>query len=154
MALGGWSIDSLLYDWILNNLDSNKIILELGSGDGTIELLKNWTVYSIEEDENFVNLHHQNYIHAPIINDWYDTTKFVNLPEKVDLILVDGPANAKRIGFFNNLELFIKLKPSFLIFDDVDREDDYDCYKKVLETIQFKETGIIKDNKKFAYIKL
>ena len=47
--LNGWNIGENLYEWIIDNIEPNKTILELGSGTGTIELVKHYNVFSVEQ---------------------------------------------------------------------------------------------------------
>ena len=130
----------------------------MGSGNATEYLSKKWKMISIEEDQDWIDKFDSNYIFAPIKNDWYDIDSIVNnLPKKVDVILIDGPAHGKRIGFFENLDIFLKLRPSILIFDDVERQNDFECYKKSLDRINSEfvtETNIFSSSKKFAIIRI
>ena len=117
-----WTIPKELFDWIRANLPDGKTILELGSGDGTDELRKHYTVHSIEHDLAFVK--EGNYIHAPIIRyrgyDWYDLTKLKALP-KYDLLLIDGPTSViGRRGFIKHRDLFNLNVP--IVIDDTQRE--------------------------------
>ena len=117
-----WTIPKELFDWIRANLPDGKTILELGSGEGTHELRKHYTVHSIEHDLAFVK--EGNYIHAPIIRyrgyDWYDLTKLKALPE-YDLLLIDGPTSViGRRGFTKHLDLFNLNVP--IVIDDTQRE--------------------------------
>ena len=61
------AIDLELYKLIAMILPEGKTILELGSGDGTAALVKRWNVISVENDKKYVGLHHDNYIHAPLV---------------------------------------------------------------------------------------
>jgi hypothetical protein len=124
-------------EFIINYLPSNSNILELGSGEGTGILSQYFSMISIEHDENFINRHESKWIHAPIVNEWYDTevvrSALSNL--KYDLIIVDGPGGrawqgkTKRIGFFDNLGLFNTNVP--ILIDDTDREDGKELVEKL-----------------------
>lgn len=46
MELGGWAISEELFEWIKENVDEGSVILELGSGAGTGELAKDYTMFS------------------------------------------------------------------------------------------------------------
>ena len=123
--LNSWAISEELYEWIKNNLEHGKTILEFGSGKGTIELTKHWTVYSVEQDLKWIGLApDSNYIHAPLKAKWYDTDiVFSNIPKKYDLILVDGPKGAKyRAGIDEHWDKFNTNVP--LLFDDTHRKKD------------------------------
>ena len=73
----------------------NSTILELGSGTGTIELVKHYTVYSIEHQKQWVGeASRSNYIYAPLktyggVFNWYDNHYLNNLPKDYDLLLID-----------------------------------------------------------------
>lgn len=156
---GGWSIDKSLYDWLVLNLESNKVILELGSGLSTKYLCENWKVYSVEESEDWINKSESNYIFAPIVNDYYDLKLLSdNLPVNVDCILVDGPAYGNRARFHDNINIFLNLNPSIIVFDDVDRKYDYELYiivKDYLINNSYDiESDLVTENKQFAYIKI
>lgn len=159
MIFGEWSIDISLFNWLKSNIDSGKVLLELGSGRSTSELYKIFNVYSIEENIGWVGKYHNNYIYAPIKDNWYDLESIRNgIPKSIDAILIDGPAHGDRNGFFENIELFLDLSPEILIFDDVDRENDYNCYLNVVKYLRDKniniQTEVISDVKKFSFIKI
>ncbi|MGE0009780.1 MAG: hypothetical protein AB7F19_04500 [Candidatus Babeliales bacterium] len=119
-----WSISKELFDYITHLLPQGSTILELGSGWGTGELAKKYTMYSIENDSNWLHKYKSTYIFAPIIDGWYDTAVLSKqLPEKYDLILIDGPPAAiGRNKFYTNIHLFNTNVP--MIFDDVNRPDE------------------------------
>ena len=152
---GSWSIDHELFKWMISNIESDKIILELGSGRSSSEIVKIWKLYSIEENIDWVNKFHNNYIYAPLKDKWY-SIDISKLPKKVDVILIDGPAHGDRIGFFENFSIFEKLEPTLFIFDDVDRPEDFNCYQNVLKLLNNRKTltDVISYNKRFAYIKI
>ena len=136
--LGGWAIDVECYEYIRNILPTGKTILEFGSGSGSNELSKYYTLYSIEHDPKWVDKYNTNYIYVPLspiiigesyIN-WYNKEKLKKqLPEEYDLILVDGPPEGvspnrnSRQGLYYNLELF-NFNNTIIIFDDVQRKMD------------------------------
>jgi hypothetical protein len=143
---GGWSIDKECYDKIIEILPEGKILLEFGSGRITNEFAKRYVVYSVEHDEEWVGVSSgSTYIHAPLKLDninpliyWYDVEKLKNqLPEKYDLILIDGPPASMslnrmtRQGFYRNLDLF-NLNDVILVFDDVHRKTDMENMLLVL----------------------
>ena len=118
-----WTIPKELFDWIRDNLPDGKTILELGSGHGTDELRKHYTVYSIEHDLAWIK--EGNYIYAPIIRypggyDWYDVSKLTRLPE-YDLLLIDGPTGSiGRVGVVIHRFMFDLDVP--IVIDDTHRE--------------------------------
>ena len=158
---GGWAIDLNCYEEIRNLLPENSTILEFGSGSGTAELIKNYTVYSIEHNKDWLNKYDTNYIHAPIkeykennhVYRWYDKDIIKKeIPASYDLILVDGPPSnvmpngSSRMGFYYNLDLF-NLKDSIIIFDDVNRNPDFNNMKMIADKLN-RRYEIIKSKSK------
>lgn len=136
--LGGWSIDQQVYDFIISNLPKGSTILELGSGYGTEVLSKNYTMYSIEHDKRFVGKYKSTYIHAPMVEGWYDKsvleTKLEALRGKYELILVDGPIGNEsnsRIGFYENISMFDT--DLLMVFTDTNRDGERRTFDKVLK---------------------
>lgn len=123
-SFGGWSISKELFDWILNNIPKGSTILELGSGDGTKELVKFYNVYSVEHDIEWVGLVPEStYIYAPLIDGWYDVEVLKDkLPITYDLLLIDGPIGKNRVNIIHHYEMFNKNVP--IIIDDTNREND------------------------------
>ena len=133
----GWSISPELLEKIKEIVPENSTILELGSGAGTIELCKCYSVISVEHDPRYMNLSPSKYILAPIMpfrkecavfpedKGWYSREVLrTELPKlKYDAILVDGPPNhIGRGGFAKWLDLFNTNVPIFV--DDVERTRD------------------------------
>lgn len=123
---GGWSIDKELFDYIRSILSDGKTLLELGSGWTSSKFSEYYEVYSVEHNSFWLGQYNTHYIYAPIINGWYDVVALEkNLPQKYDLILVDGPTgDIGRGGFFTNLHLFDTNVP--IIFDDVNRKAEHE----------------------------
>jgi len=131
-----WSIDLAVLTAIRQLVPQGSTIVELGSGSGTINLVKEYTVYSIEDDEKWLGYcEDSNYIHAPLVEldnvesfartvRWYDPEILKHsLPEKYDLLLVDGPSGEKgRDGLLANMELFNTDIP--IVIDDTLREHE------------------------------
>jgi hypothetical protein len=123
-SFGGWAISRKLFEWILNHLPKGSTILELGSGNGTKELVKFYNVYSVEHNIEWVNLVPEStYIYAPLINGWYDVEILKQeLPTHYDLLLIDGPIGKNRVNIINHYKMFKTDIP--IIIDDTNREDD------------------------------
>jgi len=120
---GGSGISESMYRWITAHLPAGKHILELGSGDASTRFLSSsYRMTSVEHNPAYVNKYRSRYIHAPIVNGWYDTAILeTQLPRDYDLILVDGPVGSEpRAGFKNNLGLFKTNVP--IIIDDTWRD--------------------------------
>ncbi len=151
-AFGEWSIDKELFDFIRNILPEGKTIVEMGSGWASGELSKYYTVYSIEHDRKWLNKYDTNYIFAPIKDRWYDVDIVENnLPKEYDLILVDGPpGHIGRGGFLSHLNIF--KTDIIIIFDDVNRHNDYNLMVGVAEKLNREFTIHGSGNKKFGVI--
>ena len=127
-----WAIPTDVYHLILNLLPKNSIILEFGSGTGTVKLAKRFKMISIEHDEKYLHLSKKStYIHAPIVDystnggyRWYDVEKIKNsLPKKYNLILIDGPPGSiGRLGAKYHLDMLDLKKP--ILVDDVNRDEE------------------------------
>ncbi len=133
-GFGGWSIDYECFQEITKLMPYRGTLLELGSGPVTHKLAKCYTVYSIEDNIDYMEgLPHG--IHAPISRGWYCLNNN-QLPEKYDLILVDGPSNrtGSRMGFFNHRNQFNLDVP--IVMDDVNRPEE----RAVLDLLA-RETG-------------
>jgi hypothetical protein len=122
----GFLMCNEIHEWIESNIPKGGTILELGSGKGTLRLVENYTVYSIEHSKKWMNKYGSNYIYAPIKNKWYDIEAIKKgIPEHYDVLLVDGPprkidgVKIGRLPLFDHLDLFNTDVP--IIIDDADR---------------------------------
>lgn len=120
---GGWSIDQVVFGWMMSNLRIGSRILELGSGWATGKMAEYYTMNSIEDADSFIGKHKSNYIYAKSDSGWYDRTVLeAELPKiKYDLILIDGPEHNKRWRIMENMDLFDWNKP--VIIDDCQEGD-------------------------------
>lgn len=133
-----WEVEDAIIQKIESLVFTGRPILELGSGIGSTKRLseKGYKVTSIEHDPLYLDkIPNVNYIYAPIKehkliqkfekNQWYDASVLRRkLPTSYDLILVDGPTSTYgRQGFIKYWDLFKKDVP--IIFDDINRPDDY-----------------------------
>lgn len=134
-AFGSWSVSQELFDYILTLIPAGSTIVELGSGWATGEFAKHYTMYSIENNEKWLNKYASNYIYAPIVNGWYDAKKVAaGLPKNYSLILIDGPMGTIGRGkFYDNLHLFNTQVP--MIFDDINRSAEYELMVKVSQKL-------------------
>lgn len=121
------------------------IILELGSGLGTsklVDLFGHEMVFSIEQNEEWLNKYHDNYIYAPLKehkpiknhdgNLWYDARVLERELPKIDydIILVDGPCPpGGRAGLTKYFDLFKHDVP--IVFDDLHRYRDFKIIKSI-----------------------
>ena len=147
----GISIGEECLNYIKSILPKGSTILELGSGEGTTWLSKDYKMYSVENqpewfdkypnDTTYINCNIKYYDEeytAPNILEqtgWYDPDDlFPNLPDSYDLILVDGPGGQwGRGGFFKHIDKFNTDVP--MIFDDIHRVQDSDVMEKVSEHV-------------------
>ena len=130
---GDWSIDEKLYDYIRKVLPDGSTILELGSGEVTDVLARDYTMYSVEHDLEWVGKYNSTYLHVPLREHkaiknhlhtkWYDADilKWKLRGIKYDLLLIDGPPQT-RSGFFKYMEFFDS--NAIWIFDDTNRGSD------------------------------
>jgi glycosyltransferase involved in cell wall biosynthesis len=150
--LNGRAIPSEMMDWILNNVPKGSTILELGSGNGTKELVKNYKVYSVEHDENWINIAPEStYIHAPIVDNWYDVNVLKEqLPTDYDLLIIDGPIRLMRINFLKNYHLF--RNDVTILIDDTNRPDDKKMALNLTNILNKKHIEIKSSNKNFMIL--
>jgi hypothetical protein len=134
----GFLMCNEIHEWIESNLPKGSAILELGSGKGTARMVKNYTVYSVEHSQKWMNRYGSNYIYAPIKNGWYDIGAVKRgIPEHYDLLLVDGPPrkiDGEKIGrmpLADHLDLFDT--DVTIIVDDSDRGREMKLLKQMVE---------------------
>ena len=152
-SFGGWAISKEMFDWIVKNFPENSVILELGSGTGTKELVKKYRVYSVEHDETWVGFEPKsNYIFSPLVTGWYDTEILKKeIPQDYDLLIVDGPPGDLRKNILKNLNFF--KKDITIIIDDTNRKIDSDMALKIATNFKKQIINIESENKKFSILK-
>jgi len=137
-----WMLPIEALEWVENNIISGSKILEFGSGKGSERLSKNYRVFSIEHNSEWVDKYPTNYIHAPIVNHadqrfgsevgWYDIEMVRSqLPdEEFSLIIIDGPpADIGRSGILDHLWLLDNCR--YILIDDLHRKKEYMRCKEV-----------------------
>lgn len=151
--LGGWAIGNNLYEWIVNNVEKGSKILEMGSGTGSYELSKDYDVYCVEHDKNWVHKYDSiKYFFAPIVDGWYKNEFLKHLPKDYDLLIIDGPPGSiGREKFINYKDYFRNDIP--IIIDDTNRSAELSLCKK-LNSFLNKEELIIIDGGKQSTILL
>ena len=130
--MNSWKISDELLEWINNNIKKGATILELGSGEGTNELLKNYKVYSVEHDKKYLNKTKSNYIHAPIKRykgyKWFSEFKV----PYYDVLLIDAPPEVfGRLGMIKHFDMFDLSK--LIILDDTHRLQEQIVLEKLIE---------------------
>ena len=159
----GWMMPKAAIDWIEQHVAKGAKILEFGSGDGSEGLARQYNLYSIEHDTEYLGKTKSRYVHAPIVENktstqygekgWYDHTLFDQIPQSFELIIVDGPPG--RIGRMGLLE-HLNLMPTwtYMLVDDTDRKEEqklvdelckhYTCSSTRIQTDQYKANGDIR----------
>jgi hypothetical protein len=149
------------HNWILQNLPNDSTMLEFGSGPGTTRFVEKFKVYSIEHDLKYVGVEPKStYVHAPITFNsnnikWYDENIVRNFIKdlKYDLILVDGPLGSiGRSGIKNILDI-LKTENIPLIFDDVNRPNEFKLMEEVSKILERKYEIYKGINRSFSVIK-
>jgi len=153
-SFGGFAISKELFEWIVDNIPEGSVILELGSGYGTRELVKKYKVYSVEHNKEWLGLEPKsNYIYAPLKDGWYEREVLYNeIPKKYDVLLIDGPPNGYRKNIIKNYDLFEDVK--CIIVDDTNRNDDMEIAKFIIEMKNCDYYEIESENKKFMVINI
>lgn len=123
-SFGWYQLCESTFRHIHQILPAGKTILELGSGWVSGQLAKDYKVFSVEENPQWLNRSPcVDYIWVPIdsVSGWYNVPLLAErLPKEYDFLIVDGPAGAfetGRRGFFDNLSLFKTDIP--ILFDDL-----------------------------------
>jgi SAM-dependent methyltransferase len=148
-----WMLPKEAIEWIFENVPEGSTILELGSGYGTEILSKSYKMYSIEQNEDWLNKFDSNYIYAPIVDGFYSRECLKNITKEYDLLIIDGPTKLSggRLGLIENIDLF-NLDCDILI-DDVHREDELKLLIEISKILKKDYIIIFCDNKKFGIIK-
>lgn len=136
----GFLMCNEIHEWIESNIPKGSTILELGSGKGTARMVENYTVYSIEHSQKWMNKYGSNYIYAPIKDGWYDIDAIKKgIPGHYDLLLVDGPprkVDGVKVGrrpFGDHLDLFNT--DVYIIVDDADRGREMKLLTNLVEKL-------------------
>lgn len=138
--LNGWALSEQAMKWIYDNIPEGSTVLELGSGTGTKELVKKYTVYSVESNVSWFGLvPESNYIHCPLTTyvansgerfKWYKTSVLVEkMPDNYDFLIIDAPVGEDRVNILHFLHLFNFDVP--VLIDDTHRGLDRDMALKI-----------------------
>ena len=143
-----WMMPIEAFEWIESNIEYGSTILEFGSGKGTKRLCKNYEVYSVEHNVEWLDLAESNYIYAPIILDenrdagdeigWYNPNPIrENLPKNISLLIIDGPpAKIGRSGILNHLDIVTEC--DYILIDDMHRPREYELSQKLAKLCNLK----------------
>lgn len=149
-----WNLTNKAWKLIRQLVKDGQTILELGSGFTTSMLIKYYTVYSIEDNPQWVGKYGSNYIYAPILKysdgypppnipglkklnqkrqvGWYNPKIIKEALDEINynFILIDGPkARIGRGGFFLHIDIFNNEVP--MLFDDIVLESEFILLEKV-----------------------
>ena len=132
MSTGSWEMCEEMIGEIKRLVKPGSTILELGSGESTgILFSAGFRMISVEQNYQYLSKHPSHYIHAPLVNDWYD-------PDPIreglggftyQAIIIDGPASADRRNMLDHLHLFDMDVTIFV--DDIDRPKDAELFEKL-----------------------
>jgi Methyltransferase domain len=149
-APGGWAISASALRCLLLEMNARacRTVVELGPGTSSIVLGRakpDLQIAGLEHDVRFVNslagtlrehrLGTYQLIHAPLVPQriagrevpWYDSAAVARLPEKIDVLIVDGPPNGRGVGGRSPAwpVLRTRMAPGGLVLvDDTDRPDE------------------------------
>jgi hypothetical protein len=132
--LDDFALGRPVIDWIVANFPEGTGILELGSGAGSAHLARHFCVRSVEHDVRYLSLDpYVRYIHAPIVDGWYDPERLAAGIREFDyaLLIVDGPPGTiGRSKILDHLDLF-ELSHVDVIVDDVQRDAEIELAWKL-----------------------
>lgn len=124
----GWALPDEAFEYLAPRLRAlgDAPVVELGSGQGTARLanmVPRGKLYSVEHDEKWLDRYLTNYIHAPIVDGWYDPEVLRrSLPANIGAVIVDGPpCSIGRKRLLDYLDLFGDA-PMFI--DDTHRTEE------------------------------
>jgi len=146
-----WTICKGVHEAIRQLIPQKSVILEFGSGDGTVPLSEVYELHSVEHDEQWVgHAPKSTYIHAPIVDiepifpfeheSWYDSKAILaSLPNSIDLILVDGPTG--KIGRSGLLKILDQIPQGVIwIIDDTLRSEESELSRQIAFKLRLHET--------------
>jgi hypothetical protein len=124
--------------WLAAALQGARgVVVELGSGHGSQRLAAalpdGCRLVSVEHDDRFVGLvPGLSYVHAPIVDGWYDATRLAaSLPPAAEIaaVVIDGPPKAiGRAGVLLHLE---RLGAGPIVVDDAHRPADLEVAREI-----------------------
>lgn len=147
ISFGGSGMVQDCYQWISDNIEEGKTILEIGAGKvSTYYLSRKWNLYSIETNKQWVDWYEEaNYIYCSEQNEKEYMECIQNqLPTNYDLLIIDGHLFNSREKIIKYHEMF-KIKDIPVIVDDTYREDGDHIAKWICETYDKKVIFIAKD---------
>ena len=127
MQCGGSGLTREAMQWIFDHIPGGSYILEFGSGHVSTKYLSRfYSMVSVEDRFEYLNLHVAQYIYAPLGGRWYDpkpirreTNAMIARGERPVLVIVDGPTGDDlRVpeGYAGWLNTYTRV-----LVDDIDR---------------------------------
>jgi hypothetical protein len=146
-----WTICDGVHEAIRQLIPEQAVILEFGSGEGSVTLSEKYSLYSVEHNIEWVgHAPKVSYIHAPIVSiepifpfshdSWYDSEAILSsMPKAIDLVLVDGPTG--KIGRSGLLGIIDKFPSNTIwIIDDTIRVDESELSRQIAYKLRLNET--------------
>lgn len=146
-----WTICEGVHAAIRQLVPEQAVILEFGSGDGSVDLSETYNLHSVEHDPQWVgHAPKSSYIHAPIVDiepifpfdhdSWYDGEAILSsIPNAIDLILVDGPTGI--IGRSGLLGILGHMpRGAIWIIDDTLRSEESELSRQIAYKLRLHET--------------
>lgn len=121
---GGSGIEREVFEFIYERFPLGSRILEIGAGHCSTKIFSQfYHLTSIEDNRDYINWYESTYIHAPLVNGWYDIEILKEfLPKGYDLIFLDAPSGeGNRGGFLDNIDLFLNVP---VVVHDTNREPE------------------------------
>lgn len=129
--MGPYAMSPDLINLLRGLLPIGASVAELGSGAGTAELSKTFKMQSVEHNRQWTGLYNSEYIHAPLVDGWYNPRIIKrNLKPGYKALIVDGPHGSERRALFINHADIFDLQ-NWIIFDDIHRDMEYACFMKL-----------------------
>lgn len=168
MSASSVSISTECINLIRTLIVPGATIFEFGSGEGTVRLSEHFTLYSVENQyewmdrypkaTTYINCRTKSYdseFTAPDMvgpqTAWYHPEDVLRqIPRHYDLILIDGPGgHYGRGGFLKLIDKFNTKVP--IVFDDINRPAEFDLMVKVSEYIG-RPYHVLESDKSTGYI--
>jgi len=142
---------------LISKLPKDAKIVELGSGEGSGEIVKmGYNLLSIEAHEEWVEKYHSNYVHAKLrkyeFGTWFDVDSLTPIVDLLDcdLLIIDGPRGSEgRTNFVHFANLF---EAKHYLIDDTERRGEYAIYKYLEVKTGRVGTEYTDGNKKFVWL--
>lgn len=140
IGFGNGSIIEDEWAFFVDNCPKANKILEIGSGNSTLHLMKIAKVDSLE-----TNIEYINYLTSIINNNvtlyHYNYPHFPNLQSKYDVALIDGPGPNNNNGRLDSM-IFAKSLSNNIFIHDCRRKSEKASIEHVFDLDEWEEVGI------------